>query len=38
MIGRLQLNQEAGVELEHEEILQLRKFRVQEAIVKIMKV
>ncbi|CAK5025094.1 unnamed protein product [Meloidogyne enterolobii] len=37
LIGRLQLNQEQGVEQEHEEILQLRKFRVQEAIVKIMK-
>ena len=37
MIGRLQLNQEPGIEQEHEEILQLRKFRVQEAIVKIMK-
>lgn len=37
MIGRLQLNQEPNVEDEHEEILQLRAFRVQEAIVKIMK-
>uniref|UniRef100_A0A914MJA6 Cullin protein neddylation domain-containing protein n=1 Tax=Meloidogyne incognita TaxID=6306 RepID=A0A914MJA6_MELIC len=35
LIGRLQLNQEQGVEQEHEEILQLRKFRVQEAVVKI---
>nr|CAD2165335.1 unnamed protein product [Meloidogyne enterolobii] len=37
LIGRLQLNQEQGVEQEHEEILQLRKFRVQEAVVKLMK-
>uniref|UniRef100_A0A915MU52 Cullin-5 n=1 Tax=Meloidogyne javanica TaxID=6303 RepID=A0A915MU52_MELJA len=37
LIGCLQLNQEQGVEQEHEEILQLRKFRVQEAVVKIMK-
>ncbi|KAL3101325.1 hypothetical protein niasHT_028081 [Heterodera trifolii] len=37
LIGRLQLNQDAGIEQEHEEILQLRTFRVQEAIVKIMK-
>jgi cullin-5 len=37
LIGRLQLNQDPGIEQEHEEILQLRTFRVQEAIVKIMK-
>jgi len=37
LIGRLLLNQESGVEEEHEEILQLRRLRIQEAIVKIMK-
>ncbi|CAB3396904.1 unnamed protein product [Caenorhabditis bovis] len=37
LIGRLQLSLEANTEKEHESIVALREFRVQEAIVKIMK-
>ncbi|KAI1719457.1 cullin family domain-containing protein [Ditylenchus destructor] len=37
LVGRLQLNQDPGTEEEHSEILQLRVFRIQEAIVKILK-
>uniref|UniRef100_A0A8R1DNJ8 Cullin-5 n=1 Tax=Caenorhabditis japonica TaxID=281687 RepID=A0A8R1DNJ8_CAEJA len=37
LIGRLQLSLEANAEKEHESIVALREFRVQEGIVKIMK-
>ena len=37
LIGRLQLNQDSLVEESHSEIIRLRVYRIQEAIVKIMK-
>ncbi|VDN23561.1 unnamed protein product [Gongylonema pulchrum] len=38
LIGRLQLSQETNVQAEHDEIIALRVLRVQEALVKIMKI
>ncbi|CAJ0938889.1 unnamed protein product, partial [Mesorhabditis belari] len=37
VIGRLQLGLDAAASTEHEEIVELRKYRVQEAIVKVLK-